>query len=94
VENARATLSPRHAPSGKAFYVTGMAAGAVALQNADTGALLTRDFSELEPMDMVWSAVKPAAAEDGEPPSYQARLFVASGGSIWSASSPSPRTLR
>jgi DNA-binding beta-propeller fold protein YncE/phospholipase C len=68
-------------PSGKAFYVTGMAAGAVALQNADTGALLTRDFSELEPMDMVWSAVKPAAAEDGEPPSYQARLFVASGGS-------------
>ena len=49
-------------PSGKAFYVTGMAAGAVALQNADTGALLTRDFSELEPMDMVWSAAKPAAA--------------------------------
>ena len=68
-------------PSGKAFYVTGMAAGAVALQNADTGAVLTRNYSELEPMDMVWSAAKPAPAEGGEPPAYAARLFVASGGS-------------
>ena len=67
-------------PSGQAFYVTGMAAGAVALQHGGSGELLFRIFSDLEPMDMVWSAVKPAAAEDGEPPSYQARLFVASGG--------------
>jgi DNA-binding beta-propeller fold protein YncE len=67
-------------PSGQAFYVTGMAAGAVALQHAGDGSLLFRIFSDLEPMDMVWSAVKPAAG-DGEPPSYQARLFVASGGS-------------
>ena len=67
-------------PSGQAFYVTGMAAGAVALQHAGSGDLLFRIFSDLEPMDMVWSSVKPAAGEDGEPPSYQARLFVASGG--------------
>ena len=67
-------------PSGRIFYVSGMGASRIALHDAVSGALLTRTPTEMEPMDLAYSTRKPEAAEGSEPVSYQARLFVASGG--------------
>ena len=68
-------------PGGKSFYVSGMAAGVVALQDANNGALLGKFYSEREPMDMLWSTRRPDAEEGTAPAPYATRLFVASGAS-------------
>jgi DNA-binding beta-propeller fold protein YncE len=66
-------------PSGRIFYVSGMGAGRLALHDAVSGALLIKTPTEAEPMDLAYSAVKPAPAAENEPIPYSARLFVASG---------------
>ena len=67
-------------PSGRIFYVSGMGASRIALHDAVSGALLTKTPTEMEPMDLSYSAKKPEPAEGSEPAPYTARLFVASGG--------------
>ncbi len=67
-------------PSGRIFYVSGMGASRIALHDAVSGALLTKTPTEMEPMDLAYSAKKPEPAEGSEPVTYEARLFVASGG--------------
>lgn len=66
-------------PSGRIFYVSGMGASRIALHDAVSGELLIKTPTEAEPMDLAYSAVKPAQAEDNAQPAYSARLFVASG---------------
>jgi DNA-binding beta-propeller fold protein YncE len=80
-------------PGGGAFYVTGMGAGQIALHNAVSGALVARQFAEMEPMDLVWSTRQPeqAGGEEGADnaatkkdageaaPPYAGRIFSASG---------------
>ncbi len=67
-------------PSGRIFYVSGMGASRIALHDAVSGALLTKTPTEAEPMDLAYSAKKPEPAEGSEPVPFEARLFVASGG--------------
>lgn len=67
-------------PSGRIFYVSGMGASRIALHDAVSGAMLTKTPTEMEPMDLVYSATKPEPTEGSEPIAYEARLFVASGG--------------
>ena len=66
-------------PSGRIFYVSGMGASRLALHDAVSGALLIKTPTEAEPMDLAYSAIKPAPGEDNAPATYTARLFVASG---------------
>jgi DNA-binding beta-propeller fold protein YncE len=66
-------------PSGRIFYVSGMGASRIALHDAVSGELLIKTPTEAEPMDLAYSAVKPAQAEDNAQAAYSARLFVASG---------------
>ncbi len=67
-------------PSGRIFYVSGMGASRIALHDAVSGALLIKTPTEAEPMDLAYSAKKPEPAEGSEPVPFEARLFVASGG--------------
>ena len=66
-------------PSGRIFYVSGMGASRIALHDAVSGELLVKTTTEAEPMDLAYSAIKPAPAEDNGQIAYSARLFVASG---------------
>lgn len=74
-------------PEGKAFYVSGWGDGFVYRHNAATGERVARVAIGLQPMDMVWrgkETVKAGGDDDEagkrELVPYQARLFVAVGG--------------
>jgi DNA-binding beta-propeller fold protein YncE len=64
-------------PDGQTFFVTAWADGSVGHYDAATGSQLTNLRLGAHPTDMAWRAGGPAEPEEGQPPAYAARLFVA-----------------
>src|SRR5664279_4484464 len=64
-------------PDGQTFFVSHWADGSVGHYDAATGSQLANLRVGAHPTDMVWRAGGPAVTEEGQPPAYVARLFVA-----------------
>jgi len=64
-------------PDGQTFFVSHWADGSVGHYDAATGSQLANLRLGAHPTDMAWRAGGPAETEEGQPPAYAARLFVA-----------------
>jgi DNA-binding beta-propeller fold protein YncE len=64
-------------PDGQTFFVSHWADGSVGHYDAATGSQLANLRLGAHPTDMAWRAGGPAETEEGQPPAYVARLFVA-----------------
>jgi DNA-binding beta-propeller fold protein YncE/phospholipase C len=64
-------------PDGQTFFVSHWADGSVGHYAAATGSQLANLRLGSHPTDMAWRPGGPAVTEEGQPPAYAARLFVA-----------------